>query len=140
MIILDTNVISELMRDNPHPVMLAWLNGQLTRTLFSTTVNEAEILSGIAVLPEGKRRNRLAVAASHTFEKLFANRILPFDSSAAIAYAEIASERRASGQPISHFDAQIAAITRSRNAVIATHNAKDFINIGIDVIDPWQNS
>ncbi|MCY3852090.1 MAG: type II toxin-antitoxin system VapC family toxin [Gammaproteobacteria bacterium] len=137
MIILDTNVISELMRDSPHPIMLTWLNEQPSRALFSTAVNEAEILSGIAVLPEGKRRNRLAVAASHVFEKLFVNRILPFDSSAAIAYAEIASERRASGHPISHFDAQVSAIARSRNAAIATRNTKDFENTGLHVINPW---
>lgn len=140
MIILDTNVISELMRENPNPTMLAWLDEQHIQSLFSTTVNEAEILSGISVLPAGKRQAQLSVVADQVFEKLFASRILPFDRSAATTYAEIASERRASGQPISQFDAQIAAIARSRNAAIATHNTKDFINVGIDVIDPWQNS
>ena len=140
MIVLDTNVISELMRENPNPVMHAWLDDQRTQTLFSTTVNEAEILSGIAVLPAGKRKNRLLDAAERVFGKLFANRILPFDRSAAATYAEIASRRQAIGQPISHFDAQIAAIALSRNAAVATRNAKDFKNIGIDVIDPWRHS
>ena len=139
MIILDTNVISELMRENPDPTMLAWLDGQHAQSLFSTTVSEAEILSGISVLPAGKRQAQLSVVAEQVFERLFANRILPFDQNAAATYAEIASERRASGQPISQFDAQVAAIARSRNAIIATHNTKDFINTGIDVIDPWQS-
>ena len=140
MVILDTNVISGLMRENPDPTMLAWLDGQYARSLFSTTVNEAEILYGISLLPAGKRRDRLSVVARKVFEEVFGNRIVPFDRNAAAAYAEIFSERRASGQPIDPLDAQIAAIARSRNAAIATRNTKDFVNAGIDVIDPWQSS
>ena len=140
MVILDTNVISELMRENPNPIMLSWLDGQYAQSLYSTTVNEAEILYGISILPSGKRKNQLSVIAERVFAKVFGNRIVPFDRNAAATYAEIFSERRASGQPIDPLDAQIAAITRSRNAIIATRNTKDFANIGIDVIDPWQGS
>lgn len=138
--VLDTNVISELMRDNPHPAVLAWLDSQLTSNLFVTAITEAEILTGIAILPPGKRRTRLMEAARRTFNILYAGRILPFDSEAANIYAIISAERRTAGQPISQADCQIAAIARSQEAVVATRNVVDFEGTGVKIINPWKTS
>lgn len=137
MIVLDTNVISELMRAEPHNAVLEWLTRQPIAGLFTTTITQAEILYGLALLPEGKRRDGLRDAAHAMFEEDFAGRILPFDTDAALAYSEIAAERRLDGQPISQFDAQIAGITRSRGAALATRNVRDFVNCDILVVDPW---
>ena len=137
MFILDTNVVSELMRDSPHSEVRAWLDAQPTGALFVTAITEAEILTGIATLPGGERRRGLAAAAERAFGVLFAERILPFDSAAAQAYAVIASSRRAAGHPISHADCQIAAIARSLGASVATRDASEFEGCGIDVITPW---
>ena len=137
MIILDTNVVSELMRNSPHPEVVAWLDDQPTETLFVTAITEAEIRTGIALLPDGGRRRGLTVAAEHFFDVLFAERIMPFDSEAAQSYAEIAASRRAAGRPISQADCQIAAITRSRGALVATRDVGDFVGCGIDVKNPW---
>ena len=100
MIVLDTDVVSELMRDNPWPAVLAWVNDQLVHNLFVTAVTEAEIRAGIAFLPEGKRRWGLAKAAERAFSELFSGRLLPFDSEAARSYAGIAAQRRKAGRPI----------------------------------------
>ena len=137
MIVLDTNVVSELMRNNPHPEVVAWLDDQPTETLFVTAITEAEIRTDIALLPDGGRRRGLTVAAEHFFDVLFAERIMPFDSEAAQSYAEIAASRRAAGRPISQADCQIAAITRSRGALVATRDVGDFVGCGIDVKNPW---
>ncbi len=109
MVVLDTNVVSELMHREPDEKVLIWIDNQPTQELFVTSVTEAEIRAGIAFLPEGVRRRGLAEAAGHTFSDLFAGRILPFDSAAACVYAEIVAVRRASGRPISQADGQIAA-------------------------------
>ena len=138
--VLDTNVISELMRDNPHPPVLAWLDSQLASNLFVTAITEAEILTGIAILPAGKRRTSLMEAARRTLNVLYAGRVLPFDSKAANVYATIFAERRAAGQPISQADCQIAAIARSQEAIVATRNVVDFEGTGVKVINPWKTS
>ena len=137
MVVLDTNVVSELMQSAPSSKVLAWLDGRPTRELFMTAVTEAEIRTGIAFLPEGGRRRGLAEAAERAFGGLFAGRVLPFDSAAARIYAEIAAARRASGRPLSQTDGQIAAIARSRGMTVATRNVRDFAETGIEVIDPW---
>ena len=137
MFVVDTNVVSELMRDAPNTDVLAWMDEWPTRELFVTAVTEAEVRTGIACLSEGARRRGLADAAERAFGGLFAGRVLPFDSGAARIYAEIAAARRAAGRPISQFDAQIAAIARSRHMVVATHNVRDFEDTGVDVVDPW---
>lgn len=137
MIVLDTNVISELMRAEPNNAVLEWLTRQPIAGLFTTTITQAEILYGLALLPEGKRRDGLRDAAYAMFEEDFAGRILPFDTDAALAYSDIAAERRLDGQPISQFDAQIAGITRSRGAGLATRNVRDFVNCDIMIVDPW---
>ena len=137
MIVLDTNVVSEFMRDRPQPRVLARLDQQLANTLFVTAVTEAEVRSGIALLPMGRRRRGLAAAAARAFGVLFAERILPFDSVAARAFAVIAADRRAAGRPISQADCQIAAIARSRGARVATRDVDDFAGCGVEVTNPW---
>ena len=137
MFVLHTNVVSELMKGHPNPE--AWLDNQLTDTLFLTAVTEAEIGTGIAILPEGERQRGLLAAAERTFGVFFAKRILPFDSEAAQAYAVIAARRRAAGRPISQADCQIAAIARSRGAAVATRDTNGFEGCGLDVVNPWSN-
>ena len=105
-------------------------------TLCTTSITKAEILFGVALLPAGARRDALEEAVTAMFEEDFGGRLLPFDGAAASDYAVIASHRRQAGKPISQFDAQIAAIARSRGAAIATRNVSDFENCGIDVHDP----
>ena len=140
MVVLDTNVVSELMRDDPHSDVLVWLDDRPTRELFVTAVTEAEVRTGIAFLPEGRRRRGIAEAADRAFGGLFAGRVLPFDSEAARAYAEIAAARRVAGRPVSQADGQIAAIARSRGMAVATRNVRDFDDMGIDIIDPWASA
>jgi predicted nucleic acid-binding protein len=140
MIVLDTNVLSEVLRPGPEPRVLDWLGQQLPASLFVTTITQAEILYGIAILDPGRRRDDLQAAAMAMFAEDFAGRILGFDIDAAPVFAELAAERRQLGKPISQFDAQIAAITRSRGAALATRNQRDFESCGIDLIDPWGNA
>ena len=137
MIVLDTNVLSELLRPAPEPRVLTWLANQPRASLFTTAVTQGEILYGIRLLPDGQRRRKLAEAVLAIFNEDFAGRVLSFDGDAAGAYAEIGTSRRAAGRPISQFDAMIAAMTRSRGATLATRNAKDFEGCGIDVVNPW---
>jgi len=137
MIVLDTNVLSELLRPIPEAGVLAWLTTQPRSALFTTTVVRAEIFYGIRVLPDGTRRQALWQATQAIFNEDFAGQVLSFDNDAADAYAEIAASRKGVGKPISQFDAMIAAVTRSRGASLATRNVKDFVGCGIEVIDPW---
>jgi predicted nucleic acid-binding protein len=137
MIVLDTNVISELMRATPNAAVMAWFGAQPIAGVFTTTLTQAEIFYGLALLPEGRRRDDLIAAARPIFEIDLAGRVLPFDTDAADAYPAIAASRRHSGRPISQIDAQIAAIVRSRGARLATRNTADFADCGITVVDPW---
>ncbi|MGH8140701.1 MAG: type II toxin-antitoxin system VapC family toxin [Steroidobacteraceae bacterium] len=137
MIILDTNVVSEVLRPTPEPTVLKWLEQQPASSIFTTAVTEGEILYGIRLLPEGNRRTKLWTAAEEIFGADFEGRVLSFDSEAAIHYAEIGSSRRTAGRPISQFDAIIAAITRSHGAALATRNVRDFEGCGIEVLNPW---
>ena len=137
MFVLDTNVVSELMRPAPAPKVRAWLDAQLTSDLFITAITEAEIRTGIAVLPDGERQGGLNAAAERAFGVLFAERILPFDSDAAQAYAVIAVARRVGGHPISQADCQIAAIARSRGASVVTRDVGGFEGSGFEVVNPW---
>ena len=137
MFVLDTNVVSELMRGRPDPEVLRWMDKQLTVDLFVTSVTEAEIRTGIAILPEGERQRGLAAAAERLFGVFFVERILPFDSEAARAYAMLAAKRRSDGRPISQSDCQIAAIAHSRGAPVVTRDVDDFEGCGLEVIDPW---
>ncbi|MFB1487146.1 MULTISPECIES: type II toxin-antitoxin system VapC family toxin [unclassified Thiocapsa] len=137
MIVLDTNVLSELLRAKPEPVVVDWTVSQPIDTLFTTTVTQAEMLYGVGLLPDGRRRRRLEKAVAALFAQDFNGRVLPFDSAAATAYAEIAAERQRMGRPISQFDAQIAAITQSRGGRLATRNVVDFEHCGLDTLNPW---
>jgi toxin FitB len=137
-IVLDTNVVSELMRENPSARVVRWVTKHPDASVFTTSVTQAEVLRGVELLPPGRRRNPLAVAAAATFDEDFRGRILAFDPDAAKAYALIAADRRRSGRPISTFDAQIAAIARAHGASVATRNIDDFQHCGVDLIDPWQ--
>ena len=140
MFILDTNVVSELMRPTPDPVIESWFTKHATSSLFLTAVSEAELRFGLAVMPIGNRQDGLASALKRVLETGFANRILPFDSSAARAYAEIAAARHRAGRPIPVADCQIAAIARSRDMAVATRNVRDFEDVGIEISDPWKGA
>lgn len=137
MIVLDTNVLSELMRATPDPQVEHWIARRPASSLFVTTITQAEILYGVALLPSGKRRDRLRVAVDGLFEQDFAERLLPFDEAAAREFADIASGRKRRGSPISQFDAQIAAIAKSRGAELATRNVADFTDCGLAIVNPW---
>lgn len=137
MIILDTNVLSELLRPAPAGQVERWLAAQDGAKVYFTTVGEAELRLGVAMLPAGKRRTAFTAAIEGLLDEDFRDRILPFDRPAARAYATIAAERRAAGRPISQFDCQIAAIARARGARVATRNTSDYEGCGIDLIDPW---
>ena len=138
MIVLDTNVLSELMRPAPSERVVRWIAGQPATSLYTTSITQAEILHGIMLLPSGRRRSALEFAAEAMFSEDFGGRVLPFGSEAALPYARIAAERRRAGRPISHFDAQIAAIARSAGAAIATRNVADYDACGVEVINPWE--
>jgi hypothetical protein len=137
-IVLDTNVISELMKPAPAGSVLRWMAEHPATGLYTTSVTQAEILHGIMLLPAGKRRNALEAAAEAMFNEDFGGRILPFGPDAARPYAQIAAQRRRAGRPISQFDAQIAAVARSAGAAIATRNVTDYEGCGVKVLDPWE--
>jgi toxin FitB len=139
MIVLDTNVLSELMKSNGSQTVYEWVSKQAQMSLFTTTITEAEILYGIALLPKGKRRNALTETAHQMFAEDFEKRVLPFDTAAAKFFAQIAAECRQIGRPISQFDAQISAICYSRNAQLATRNVMDFQDCGLSVLNPWED-
>ena len=138
MIVLDTNVLSELMRPAPDPAVERWLADQPAASVFISAITEAELRYGVALLPSGKRRSTIAAEIEGMLGEEFSGRILPFDSPAAVAFAEIAADRRQAGRPISQADAQIAAIARSRGAALATRNVSDFEGCGVEVVNPWK--
>ena len=137
MIVLDTNVLSEVLRPTPEHRVMAWLDRQPRASMFTSAVTQGEILYGIRLMSDGQRRKKLWAAAVAIFTDDFSGRVLSFDEDAAINYAEIAAARRAAGHPISQFDGLIASIARSRGATLATRNAKDFEGCGIEVVNPW---
>jgi predicted nucleic acid-binding protein len=138
-IILDSNVVSELMRSVPDPAVQAWLRRHTSGDMFTTAITVAEIQYGIARLPDGGRRERLRQAANDVFAR-FPDKVLPFDLPAAARYAGIVAHRDSVGVPISAPDAQIAAICRVHEATLITRNTRDFLQIGVRVVDPWQAS
>ncbi|MCY4229392.1 MAG: type II toxin-antitoxin system VapC family toxin [Alphaproteobacteria bacterium] len=140
MLVFDTNVLSELMQPAPNTGIVSWVAKRATSSLHLTTISEAELHYGLAIMPPGRRRDGLAQGLERMLRTGFANRILPFDSTAASAYAEIAATRRAMGRPMPEADCQIAAIARSRDMAVVTRNVRDFADAGIDVIDPWTDA
>jgi predicted nucleic acid-binding protein len=137
MILLDTNVVSEPMRQRPYPHVQDWLDAQAAETLWLSTISLSELLLGIESLPAGKRRNGLAAALERQIVSLFEDRIIPFDAGAAEAYAEVVTLARAKGCAISMADGQIAAIASSRNLTIASRDEVPFHAAGLAVINPW---
>lgn len=137
MIVLDTNIISEVMRPQPNSAVLAWLNQQYSPHLFITSVSIAEIGYGLRVLSDGQRRRILQNRFEQFIAQGFEYRILNFDKPAAQVYAEIMGTRKEIGSPMSVLDAQIAAMARNYNYNLATRNIKDFDNCGIDLINPF---
>ena len=136
-VLLDTNVVSELIRKAPDPAVEAWVANHAVEDLFFSAVGEAELRYGAAILPAGRRRATLVSEIEAMLRDAFDDRVLPFDSMAARAYADIAAMRRSAGRSVPPADCQIAAIARSRDMVIATRNVRDFHDIDIEVIDPW---
>lgn len=136
MIIVDTNVVSELMRSEPSPRVQGWVRERDVRELKMTAITVAEVLYGIERLPSGKRKTAIRRDAQDVFGR-FADEILAFDAAAAPIYAEIVDRRDRLGAPISGYDAQIAAICRTHGAPLATRNTKDFENTGVQVLNPW---
>lgn len=138
MIVLDTNVLSELLRPEPDARVVGWLQAQRRAGLYTTSITRGEMFYGVQLLPEGRRRLQLQQVVSAVFSTDMAGRVLLFDEAAADAYAEIAAARRRSGRPIGQLDAMIAGIAASRGADLATRNLGDFEDCGLRLIDPWR--
>lgn len=136
MIVLDTNVVSELMRKTPEPDVLRWVDAFDAADVFMTAVTAAELMYGVARLPEGCRKQDLFSRVGALLAQDFADQILPFDGLAAVHYADIVASRELAGRPISMADAQTAAICRQWTAGVATRNVADFIGTGIQVVNP----
>jgi len=137
-IVIDTNVLSELAKPAAEPTVVAWANAQPIEDLYTTATTEAEMLFGLACVPAGRRQDSLRRAIETAFSVLLAGRVLSFDRPAARAYAELAVERRRQGRAANGPDLQIAAIARSRGAsAIATRNTRDFEGCGMPLINPW---
>ncbi len=136
MILLDTNVLSELMRPQPEEKVLRWMAHQPAAALYVSTISYAEILFGIGIMPEGRRRRALAEQAEAMFREDFAGRMLSFDPAAAPAYAALAAQRRQAGNPIPPVDGMIAAIAAAHGASVATRD-RDLAGCGVPVINPW---
>ena len=135
MIVLDTNVLSDLMRPSPSGTVVRWLDNQLSSNVALTTITVAEVLYGIERLPAGKRRSSFAEAAADLFENEFAGRILPFCIQSAACYASAEQQ----GRSVSMADTQIAAICITHNATLATRNIRDFENFPVALINPWHD-
>jgi len=138
MFVLDTNILSAIMGSRPVPEVAAWIAGQPEESLFTTTVCQAEILAGIEVLPDGRRRRDLESAARAIFAEDFGGRILPFDEAAAAAYAGIFAARKRDGQPTAPLDLMIAAIARAHGAGVVTRDRSGFAGCGVTLINPWE--
>jgi predicted nucleic acid-binding protein len=140
LILLDTNVVSETMRRVPDPRVVAWLDAQAAETLYLSTVSLAELLLGIALLPDGRRKTELGLMFEARTSALFGDRVLPFDAPAARSYALIASRARTAGRPLSAADAQIAAVAAVHGYSVATRDFSPFAIAGVPIINPWANS
>ena len=137
MIVLDTNVVSELMRSAPADLVVEWVDRQSAVEVHLTAITVAELLYGVGRLPEGQRKAKLSRSIDAMLSDDFDHRVIPFDATAAAHYADIVVRRERIGRPISTADAQIAATCRSHGAILATRNTDDFADTGIEIIDPW---
>ena len=137
MIILDTNVVSELMRRRPDPSVVRWLDQQATQSIWITTITLFETRLGMALLPPGQRRQGLELAFAQLLAVDLENRVLPFDTEAAAQAALLAAERQRDGRPVDMRDTQIAGIAQARRASLATRNLRHFEGLTVSVINPW---
>lgn len=140
MFVLDTNVVSAIISPNVPPLVMTWMAGTPLRFLNTTTITQAEVLAGIAILPLSRRKHELSSAAQDAFENDFAGKIWPFDTVAAEAYADVFAARRRAGLHIEPPDLMIAAIALSRDAAVVTRNVGDFDGCGVAVINPWEQA
>lgn len=138
MIILDTNVLSALMRPEPDARIVAWLDSHPPEALWTTAITVFEVRFGLELLADSHRRRRLEEAFSRALEEDFENRVLPFDQPAAREAASLAAERRRSGRTVDFRDTQIAGIAIARRAVLATGNGRHFQDLPVKVVDPWE--
>jgi predicted nucleic acid-binding protein len=138
MIVIDTNVISELWKIAPNPIVLAWIDAQAVETLYLSAITVAEIRYGLATMPEGKRRKVYEKRLVNEVLPAFAGRVLPFDMDASQAYANLMSRAKAEGQAIGTADGYIAAITKARGFRIVTRDVAPFQAAGLNVINPWE--
>jgi len=138
MFILDTNVLSAIMGARPAPEVAAWIAGERDDRLFTTAISQAEILSGLAIMPEGRRRSALETAAYALFSEDFGGRVLPFDTAAASAYAEIFAARKRRGRATAPLDLMIAAIALANGACVVTRDLGGFQDCGVTLVNPWQ--
>lgn len=140
MILVDTNIVSEAMRASPHAAVTSWLDRQAPSTLFLSSISLSELLLGIALLPDGRRKSGMSQVLNVQIEAIFGDRILPFDENAARAYARIISEARTKGYAISIGDGQIAAIATVHRLTVATRDVAPFQAASVAIIDPWSSS
>jgi predicted nucleic acid-binding protein len=140
MLILDTNVLSAIMAPKATPEVAAWIARQSDESLFTTAISQAEILAGLAIMAEGRRRRQLEATAHGIFVEDFEGRILSFDTAAATAYADVLAARRRSGRPTPPLDCMIAAIAISHGAAVVTRDVGGFEGCGLTLINPWQPS
>jgi toxin FitB len=139
MILLDTNVVSEMMRPEASPIVLKWFSRQRAQEVYSSSITLAEVYYGIELLPGRKRRHELLAGADRMFSKVLAGRVFAFEEEAGHAFARIAAVRRKAGRPIAEMDAQIAAIAHVHGATLATRNTGDFEGCGIRLVNPWRD-
>lgn len=137
MILLDTNVLSEAMNLRPEPAVMAWINAQPSKELWTCTIVVAELVSGLELMPAGKRALQLREKAEILLSQLFAGRICVLDEQAARAYGTILRNRKLIGRPIDEMDALIAATALANGATLATRNVSDFEDCGIQLVNPW---
>ncbi len=136
MIVLDTNVLSALMRAEPDAAVIAWLDRQTVEAIWTTAVTVLEVEYGLAIIPDGRRKRRLQKLFAQVLDEDLGGRVLPFDRPAALAAAELAAIRRSEGKPVDVHDTQIGGIVLSRRMTLATRNTRHFD--GVPVVDPWQ--
>jgi predicted nucleic acid-binding protein len=140
MFVLDTNTLSAIMGSRPVPEVAAWVAAQPEELLFTAAVCQAEILAGIEILPDGRRRRTLEAAARAIFAEDFDGRILPFDQTAAVLYGQLFAARKHAGRPTGTADLMIAAVARAHGASMVTRNISDFEECGLTLINPWEDT
>jgi predicted nucleic acid-binding protein len=136
-IVLDTNVVSALMRRDPDPIVVGWLDGLPAESVWTTSITVFEVRLGLELLAAGRRRRVLEEVFAKALEEDFENRVLSFDAAAAQVAGRIAAQQRRSGRPVEIRDVQIAGIAAARKATLATHNLRHFDRLGLKLVDPW---